>query len=291
MNYSATRIYKCVKESYRLAKQRLPAYSGKFSKRRYTLHQHMALLCLKAKLGRGFEEVEELAVNMPHVCAALELGDDVPDGSTLCRQFHRLKPSVLLILMVLAAGMLPGSGKAAIDATGFDRRHCSKHYVKRAKLHIGSLKVTFVVDTVSQMILALHTTATRKHDTRILPPTIRKTRQHVDIEVLAADKGFDAKPIRDWLRKIGVRPLIKHREFTALDKAHNARIKKDDYNQRVKTETVNSSIKRKYTDTLTTKTYWNQVREIHLIALVYNIERAITRSLERIAIKLLFFVV
>ena len=39
---------------------------------------------------------------------------------------------------------------------------------------------------------------------------------------MAANKGFDDQSFREVLREREVRPLVKHREFTLLDQAHNA---------------------------------------------------------------------
>jgi hypothetical protein len=41
-------------------------------------------------------------------------------------------------------------------------------------------------------------------------------------------------------------------------------------------ETVNSMVKRKYDDTLHSKGYWSQCKEILLMAVVHNIERKIS---------------
>jgi len=55
-----------------------------------------------------------------------------------------------------------------------------------------------------------------------------------DLRSLAADKGYDKQSLREALRDLDIRPLIKHRIFAPYDHAHNARI--DD--QRYMTETV-----------------------------------------------------
>ena len=67
-----------------------------------------------------------------------------------------------------------------------------------------------------------------------------------ELQTLAADKGYDSQPLRETLREMGIRPLVKHRVFAPYDHAHNARIKDDLYNQHSMTETVNSSVKRSY---------------------------------------------
>jgi len=140
MEYSETRIYKLSLEAQRLAKKVVPKYSSKFSKKTYTQDQHIAILCIKAKATKKFYETEEALSNMPMVCEALGLSQ-VPDYTTMCKVMKRLKTKVLIVLLYLSACLLPCTGNTSADATGFDRRHNSKHYVKRCKILIKSMKV------------------------------------------------------------------------------------------------------------------------------------------------------
>jgi IS5 family transposase len=287
MEYNETGLYKFAHHSFDLAKRVVKPFKSKFSKKTYTQPQHVAVLLLMAKLRLKFHETEELLLNSPNLCEALEL-EQVPDHTTMCRALQRLRPVVFTLLVVLSAGLLPGSGKTAVDSTGFDRRHASKHYVKRVKMALSSMKTTYAVDTDTQAILGVHTTVTRKHDTQIILPLVEEVMEHFPVKVLCADKGYDSKEVRDELREAGVRPLIKHREFKPIHKAHNSRMKKEDYNQRVKGESVNSSTKCRTGDTLTTKTYWRQHKESLIKAITHNIERYISLIYKRIAIKLVF---
>lgn len=288
MEYYETRVYKFVCHVYGLSTRAVRPYSSKFSKKTYTQNQHVAVLCLKERFNLKFYEVEELLLNSPTLCEALGL-TQVQDHTTLCKALKRLRAVVFRLLLISSGGLFPSSGRTGIDATGFDRRHASKHYVQRSKMRLESMKTTYLVDTETLMILGVHNTVTRKHDTRILLPLLEDVRKHFPVKVLCADKGYDSKKIRDTLRKQGVRPLIKHREFKPLDKAHNARMNQKDVHQRAMNETVNSTTKRKYSDTLTTKTYWNQTKETLIKAITYNIDRYITKikhTYKRISIKL-----
>ena len=56
-----------------------------------------------------------------------------------------------------------------------------------------------------------------------------------------------------------------------MDKANNKRISSRNYHQRSMNESVNSTVKRKYDDTLHTKSYWNRCKEIMLMAVVWFI--------------------
>jgi len=101
---------------------------------------------------------------------------------------------------------------------------------------IQQLKVTLLVDTKVNVILDLHVTTTRKHE---------------------------------------VRPLIKHREFTSLHQAWNARLDADLYGQRIQSETVNSTLKRKYGAFVRSRRWWKQFRELALACLVHNLDQTI----------------
>ena len=76
-----------------------------------------------------------------------------------------------------------------------------------------------------------------------------------------------------------------------LDKAQDARMKKRVCGRMSLSETVSFVIKRKYTDTLYTKSSWNQVRKVLFMSVVHNIERKINKISViywRISIKLYF---
>ena len=92
---------------------------------------------------------------------------------------------------------------------------------------------------------------------------------------LAADRGYDDKAFRDELPENGIRPLIKHRIFWALDHAHNARMDTDRYNQRWMAETVFSSLKRTLGATVRARSWYLEFREMLLKSTVYNLRRTV----------------
>jgi IS5 family transposase len=177
---------------------------------------------------------------------------------------------VLSLLLIASAGKKE-SIDGSMDGTGFDRRHASRHYTKRCEIHIKSLKTTLLIDVNDLKICFIHITTTRKHDSKIMLSMLKKTKQK--IKTIRGDKGYDDKEIRDYARKLGIRPLIPHREFKPIDKAHNARMDKKEKNKRVMNETVNSMIKRKYGDHVNSVNWFNQFKEVKLICIVHNIDR------------------
>lgn len=109
-----------------------------------------------------------------------------------------------------------------MDATFFDRKTASKHYCCWTNHHVQTLEATALVDTKTQTVLDVHCTTENRHDTQIGWQLARRNAGEID--GLAADKGYDWQRLREKLRKKGVRPLIKHREFHLIDCAHNAHI-------------------------------------------------------------------
>jgi len=168
-----SRLLRFVEEAFQLAQRAVARYSSKFSKQRYTHHQHIVLLCLKARKDTTYRTLLDELIEMPRIRDAINL-TELPAPSTLCKAFDRLDMAVWRVLLYLSASLLPTNGVAGIDASGFDWSHASKHYTKRAELTIQQLKVTLLVDTRVNAILDLHVTTTRKHDSQIAPSLIKR---------------------------------------------------------------------------------------------------------------------
>ncbi|MFC7029394.1 IS5 family transposase [Halomicroarcula sp. GCM10025324] len=267
-----SQLLQFVEQAFHLARRAVARYSSKFSKRRYTLHQHIVLLCLKVRKNTTYRTLLDELIEMPRIRSAINL-EELPSPSTLCKAFNRLGMAVWRVLLNLSIELLPTNGVVGIDASGFDRSHASKHYTKRTKLTIQQLKVTLLVDTRVNAIIDVHVTTTRKHDSKIAPSLIK--RNTGEVAVLLGDKGYDDQKIRVLACETGVRPLIKHREFSSLHKAWNARLDADLYGQRSQNETVNSRLKRKYGAFVRSRHWWKQFRELVVGCLTHNIDKAL----------------
>lgn len=269
MVVSSSKIIRFVKALSRQA-ERLPKYSSKFSRKDYTMRQHVVMLCLKIRTKQRYREFCEILALMPEIKDLLGLSK-VPHWTTLDKAFLRLQNCVLAALL-----QAESSGFATIDATGFDRRHASKQYLNRCGMHIKSLKATLLVDVHKQEILDVHCTMTRKHDTKVVLPLTERHR----LRILCGDMGYDDSKVRRALRSRGVRPLIPHRVFMKKQKYWNSLMNQKLYHQRSLSETVNSVIKRRYSDTLYSKNWRSQFKEMVLLCIVYNIDRKIRIFLE-----------
>ena len=100
------------------------------------------------------------------------------------------------------------------------------------------------------------------HDTHVGRQVF--TRNLSRLQPVTADKGYDWDDLREELREADVRPVIKHREFSPLDTAHNARHDDDVYHRRSVVEAVFFALKQRYSDMLRDRTWFGQFRELIL---------------------------
>jgi len=77
------------REALRLAREALPAYSSKFSRKDYTQHQLFALLARKTFFKTDYRGLVQLLRDFAELRAELGLAD-VPHYSTLCYAAKRL---------------------------------------------------------------------------------------------------------------------------------------------------------------------------------------------------------
>ena len=210
----------------------------------------------------------DLLKEMPQITEEIGLSAaDLPSPSTLCKAFDRIRMSVCRVLLRQSAQLHAPSKHAAIDATFYERSAASRHYCQRISYRVQKLKVT-------KLVLDVHCSPTRKGSDADLAEQIARVPAG-DLRSFAADKGYDKQSLREALRELGIRPLIKHRIFAPYDHAHNARIDEQRYNQRSMTETVNSAVKRSHGEAERARSWFREFREIALMCVVYNIKRAV----------------
>ena len=230
----------------------------------------LVLHALHIELGKSYRGTIDLLSEMPGILEEISL-TRLPHYTVLRTWFWRI--SMKTWRAFLGRSAEKRTGHSAIDATGFDRDQPSRHYANRTSYRVRALKVTALVDVETLYITDIHCTTTKKHDAKIGPQVAR--RNAADLRSLAADRGYDSKAFRDELRENGVRPLIRHRIYSSLDHAHNARMDSDRYQQRSMSETVFSSIKRTLGSAVRARSWNIEFREMVLKATVYNLRRSV----------------
>jgi len=197
-----------------------------------------ALREFKSSLYRAlFEELSQ----MDDVVEEMDLEpSEVPDFTTVCVQYLELKMAVWRALLRHSSDLVKPGEEHPIDATGFDRQGASRYYANRTNYRFKAVKTTALVDCEKSLILDIHCSMRKPHDTQIGLQVLE--RNHDRVEILAADKGCDSSEFREYLRSKNVRPVIKHREFPPLDRAHNARLDDEMLGQRALVESIFAAI-------------------------------------------------
>jgi len=231
---------------------------------------------LRIFLDETYEMIIDRLEVMPPILDVIGLEpDDLPDPSTLNKWLDRIEMAVWRVLLRHSAQLHDPSPHAALDATYYERSPASKHYCDRTNYRVQTIEATKLVDTETQAILDVHCTTTREgSDAEVCLQLAR--RYPGELHSLAADKGYDCNWLREDLRDLDVRPLIKHCINKPYDYAHNARINDDLYNQRSMTETANSAVKRSYGSAVRAREWYREFREIALMCFVYNIKQYVT---------------
>ena len=234
----------------------------------------VSLHCLRIYLDTTYRMTIDLLTEMPQITREIGLEPaDLPHPSTLCLAFDRIELDICRVLLRQSAQLHDIGDLAALDATYFERSPASRSYCNRTEYDVQKLKATKLVDTDTNIILDLHYTTTREgSDADICKQLAR--RHAGELQALAADKGYDCTWLREYLRELDIRPLIKHCINKPYHHAHNARIDDTLYNQRSISESVFSSVKRSLGVALRARTWYREFREMALMCAVHNIRKA-----------------
>lgn len=101
-----SRFLRFAEQSYYLACRAITRFSSKFSKRRYTLRQHIVLLCLKVRINTTCRTLLDEFVEMLRFQIATDL-ETLSSTSTLCKAFNRLSMGAGRVLLTLSVTLLP----------------------------------------------------------------------------------------------------------------------------------------------------------------------------------------
>ena len=131
-----------MRAAYHLARQSLPTYSSKFSRKDFTLPQLFACLAAKEFTRSSYRAAEALLRDCENWCRDVGLRR-VPDHNTLCRAAALLlaRCNVGRLLDAVARwaaqarilGLSRHTKPLAVDSTYFESRHVSRHYERRCE--------------------------------------------------------------------------------------------------------------------------------------------------------------
>jgi hypothetical protein len=273
-----SRYVQIARIAYQLTKRSLRKYSHRNSPQTYSQPQVAACTLLVFYLNKSYRDGEDWLLASDQVCRVLEL-PAVPDHSTLNRMFHKLnRVRLLRLLRYLLEQQAPREAVLALDSTGYRPSQASAYYQTRSgRRYRDWFRGAYAVGTASQLILAARESpGGSANDACFLLPLKRGARPYVKRNGLTlADAGFDCQAVtaRDLIP-----PIRRHGKLVAPERKARADLVSQArldglFGQRWKTETVHSVIKRKFGDTVRSRSLRAQRREPILKAVIYNIHR------------------
>ena len=183
-------------------------YGHKFSKKTYTLHQHIVLLALREyHKGMGFRRFCELLPDYSLLLEYLELSQ-VPHFTTLHKVSQRLKGR--LVEGIFLGFARKAKFRAGIDSTGMSLQHSTYYYEKRLEHFRKGKKrkpgrprkrrkkkhqyTSIFADLDKQLILSTKLLRGQKSDNKMMRPTMKKAKELFS-QIISndADKGYDAE--------------------------------------------------------------------------------------------------
>jgi transposase len=214
--------------------------------------------------------------------------DRVPHYNSIFNVLDReaLTP-ILCDLITRSALPLKGlETQFAVDSTGFGTQCFYRHYNAKYghdQYSRDYLKLHAIVGTKTNVVAAAHVTDRDTHDSPILPQLSQTAAQHFNVEQISADKGYSSHKNVSAIAALGAEPFVAFNKNAKGNSDnpiwnklfHFFQMNRDEflasYHRRSNAETTFSAMKRKFRDTLRSKTPVAQRNELLLTVLCHNI--------------------
>ncbi|MDO8603876.1 MAG: IS5 family transposase [bacterium] len=282
--------------AYAIAKESLPAYSCEKSNHIYTQHQLFALLILKQFFQEDYRGLVEVIKDFSDIRKILYL-EIIPHYTTLQKASKRLlsskKVQKLLKTTIQAAQNIEilkkKSSISALDSTGMEAGHTSRYFVKRRERGEKNLyqttiyktfpKLALNCDCESHIITGLLTSKGPSPDVVHFKKLLHQANDNLPIETITADAGYDSEANHEYARDLNIYSVINPKAGRPTTKLPSGKYRREmvehfdtnTYGQRWQSETVMSMLKRNLSESILSKKYWSQCREMALKVLTHNI--------------------
>ena len=283
-------------EALATARAALPDYSSRFSRHDFTLAQHFACLVLKSFFRTDYRGIVAILVDLPDLCAALEL-KKVPHFTTLQKAHARILSfapmnQLLDTTVHRALGERPRVELAAGDSTGLESSQISPYFVKRrgpkpdttqGTTYTRYPKLEVLCDCRTHIILcAIPTLGPRPDSDRLVPLLLPPLSRGVGIGCSLFDAGYDSERhhfvARQCCHVRSVIPALIGRPTNDPNRPPEGRWRRMmrryrdcRYGQRWQVETVVSMIKRRQGGYVLGRSNAARFREMSLKVLTHNI--------------------
>jgi hypothetical protein len=224
----------------------MPRWLHRFGPKKYEFYEHFIALSIRFFCKLSYRRVKQLLDLLNIRC---------PSKSALQYTSEKLDTNFWSRVLNISCGR---SYLVAIDSTGFSRTNPSYHYLKRINgcLPKIPIKVSTAFDTRKKKFAAAKIRVLPAHDIKDVKYLIEKSKP----KVIAADKAYDANWLHEYCQEKGIKAHIpirnkgkpRFKRWTARRQAEKTfRIRS--YHRRELAESGNSSIKRKYGTSVSSK--------------------------------------
>lgn len=176
----------------------------------------------------------------------------------------------------------------AFDSTGFGLQRFYRHYTAKYGHEINVrdyIKLHASVGVKTHIIPAVTVTDRDRHDITQFKPLLEQTAQNFNMSEVLADKAYSSREMLGFIEGLGASPYIPFRNNAkskpnmvapAWDRLfHLYSFKREEflahYHQRSNAESAFSSIKRKFGDTIRSRTETAQTNEVLLKVVAHNL--------------------
>jgi hypothetical protein len=219
-----------------------------------------------------YRRLEDLLTSSAELRVALGL-ESVPDHSTFQVPDHSTFHWFMATTLRLFRRRSQRGETVAVDATGFSRCPASHYYMRRPARRF--LMLSMVVWVRPQVICAPGVWVGPGSPSRLLPPWVQETVRHGAVRRLLPSADSDSEPTHRWLQEEqGIESIIPAtgccpgRDWTLYRRRTQRYFPRRKYGQRWTAETVASVLERRFGDALTTRRWWQQVKQALLRGLV-----------------------
>jgi IS5 family transposase len=230
-----------------MKRMNIPLYWSKYSRKDYTIHQHIMLIVLAQYVGNINRMLQMLEV-MDKIRKIMK-SKKIPHKSTISREMKRIPEQWIRRVLKGIVKMTRIPTKFAVDSTGIQISYRSYYYTMRigdvGKIREG-LKLHAAVDIDTKLITNAFVTKWHVNDSPYLIPLLESEK----IEEVYADKGYDSLRNIQFVIERGGTPYIAIRESARrglrrrmLEKSKSEEWKRK-YSHRNAVESVFHSFKR-----------------------------------------------
>lgn len=178
----------------------------------------------------------------------------------------------------------------AVDSTGFGTQNFYRHFSAkygRDRERRAFVNLHAMVGCRTNVVTAAEATIGQSSDSGMMPGLVAETTPHFNVEQVAADKAYGSLPNRELLDAQGISTMIPFKSNSTATSKNNGRsevwtrmfhffsLHREQflaaYHTRSNVESTFSAMKRKFGDTIRSKTPTAQINEALLKVLCHNI--------------------